>query len=355
MNSMKLDERMVEYAVYGGAVLGGGGGGWIEEGLRIGKLALEAGEPELVPLESFADDDLLVTVAVVGAPAAKTKYVKPVHYVKALEMVSFMTDRPVKAIHTNENGGETTINGWFQSALTGLPVVDFACNGRAHPTGVMGSMNLNEMQGYITHQAAVGGRGEHYLEMGISGSLDHAATMVRRASIEAGGLVAVARNPIHVSYARANGAPGAITQAIGVGEVMLAHQGEAAVEAVAAKLGGRIFAAGEVTECRLETSGGFDAGMVKITDQGKTFEMTFWNEYMTLELDGERLATFPDLIMTFDVDTGRPVITAAVHQGQRLAVLSVPKQRLLLSTTMYNSKLLQPIEPVIQRPILPYL
>ncbi len=129
MDALKLDERIVEYAVYGGAVLGGGGGGWIEEGLRIGKLALEVGQPKLVSVESFADDDLFVTVAVVGAPAAPNKYVKPVHYVKALEMVSSMTGKGVRALHTNENGGETTINGWFQSALSGIPVVDFACNG----------------------------------------------------------------------------------------------------------------------------------------------------------------------------------------------------------------------------------
>ncbi|MEK3851361.1 hypothetical protein BK143_03275 [Paenibacillus peoriae] len=355
MDALKLDERIVEYAVYGGAVLGGGGGGWVEEGLRIGKLALEAGQPLLVPIDSFADDDLFVTVAVVGAPAAPDKYVKPVHYVKALEMVSSMTGKVVRALHTNENGGETTINGWFQSALTGLPVVDFACNGRAHPTGTMGSMNLTELPNYVSHQAAVGGSGEHYMEVGITGSLDHVASLVRKTSVEAGGLVAVARNPVTAAYAKANGAPGAISRAIAVGEAMLAHQGEAAIAAVTAELGGKVIAAGEVTECRLETSGGFDAGVVRIADSGRTYEMTFWNEYMSLELDGERLATFPDLIMTLDMDTGRPVITAAVVQGQRLAIIAVRKEQLLLSTTMFNRKLLQPIEEIIHKPILSYL
>ncbi len=44
--------------------------------------------------------------------------------------------------------------------------------------------------------------------------------------------------------------------------------------------------------------------MGKVTIDG--FEMTFWNEYMTLEKDGERYATFPDLIMTLDAKTARP-------------------------------------------------
>ncbi|MDK3075364.1 hypothetical protein QO034_19985, partial [Sedimentitalea sp. JM2-8] len=47
------------------------------------------------------------------------------------------------AINTNENGAQTTVNGWFHSALSGLPVLDLACNGRAHPSSLMGSLGLH--------------------------------------------------------------------------------------------------------------------------------------------------------------------------------------------------------------------
>ncbi|GIP37824.1 hypothetical protein J31TS4_11040 [Paenibacillus sp. J31TS4] len=349
MTARQLDERMVDYAVYGGAVLGGGGGGWIEDGLKLGRLALEIGQPALVPADRFADDALFVTVSMVGAPAAKEQYVKPVHYAKALELLGARIGRPIEALHTNENGAGTTVNGWFQSALTGIPLVDFACNGRAHPTGSMGSLNLSEQDGYVSHQAAVGGRGSRYVEMSLSSSLGLAGSLVRQASVEAGGLVAVARNPVSASYARENGAVGAITRAMEVGEVLLSRKGEAAIDAVASELGGKVAACGTVTAFGLETKGGFDVGTVTI--DGK-HELTFWNEYMTLELEGRRLATFPDLIMTLDADTARPVITAAVEKGQRLAVLTVPREKLLLSTTMTNSKLLEPIEGIIGKSIL---
>ncbi|WP_079911666.1 DUF917 family protein [Paenibacillus sp. 32352] len=349
MSTMTLDQRIMEYAVYGGAVLGGGGGGWIERGLEIGKLALELGEPKLLTVDELNDEDLLVTVALVGAPGAKDKYLKPVHYIRALEMVSQRVQKPIQGLITNENGAETTVNGWFQSAMTGIPVIDNPCNGRAHPTGLMGAMNISELPDYISHQGAVGGKGGRYIEIGVSGVLERSASMVRNASIEAGGMVAVARNPVTVRYAKQHGAPGAIRQAIELGEALLNHRGEAAIDAVVNKLGGRVETTGTVTDFRMETKNGFDVGIVTV--DGK-FELTFWNEYMTLEKDGERLATFPDLIMTLDASTAKPVVSAAIEKGQRLTVISAPKEQLILSTTMSNENLLKPIESTIGKPIV---
>lgn len=349
MTRIRLDNRTMEYAVYGGAVLGGGGGGWIEDGLEIGRLALEVGEPELLTPDELDDADLLITVALVGAPGAKEKYVKPIHYARALDIVAKQIGKPIQGIMTNENGAGTTVNGWFQSALTGIPVVDLPCNGRAHPTGTMGAMNLTELAGYVSHQGAAGGQGARYIELCVSGSLDKAASMVRTASVEAGGLVAVARNPVTVGYAKKHGAPGAIRQAIEIGEALLSHQGEWAIDAVVKRLGGSVAAIGAVTEFRIETAGGFDVGTVVIEN---CCELTFWNEYMTLELEGRRLATFPDLIMTLDAATARPVVSAAIAKGQRLAVITAPRQSLILSSTMRNEALLKPIEEAIGKPVL---
>ncbi|WP_328286002.1 DUF917 family protein [Brevibacillus agri] len=97
---------MLEAAVYGGAVLGGGGGGWIEDGLETGRLALEVGSPLLVTADEMNDDDLLATVALVGAPAAENQYVKPIHYVRALQLLEKTIGQPIKGIITNETGPE---------------------------------------------------------------------------------------------------------------------------------------------------------------------------------------------------------------------------------------------------------
>jgi DUF917 family protein len=352
VSKIPLDEKMVEYAVYGGAVLGGGGGGWIEDGLQIGRLALEVGQPSLYSIDELDDDELLVTVSLVGAPAAKEQYLKPMYYAKALELLSQKLDRPISGIITNENGAGTTVNGWFQSAVTGLPVIDNPCNGRAHPTGAMGSLNLSDDPKYISHQGAVGGKEDRYVEVSVSGSLGKSATLIRNASVEAGGLVAVARNPITVGYAKKHGAPGGISQAIEVGKALVNHKGEAAIDAVVTQLGGRVCVTGEVTKFELETVGGFDVGSVWIDNK---YELVFWNEYMTVEGDGERFATFPDLIMTMDARDGMPIVSAAIEKGQAISVITVPKANLLLSSTMHNKSLLSPIEDIIKKPVISYL
>ncbi|WP_342431716.1 DUF917 family protein [Neobacillus sp. FSL H8-0543] len=352
MANIKLDKKIVEYAVYGGAILGGGGGGWIEDGLQIGRLALDIGQPKLQTVDELQEEDLLVTASLVGAPAAKEKFVKPIHYARAFDILSQKIGKPIHGIITNENGAATTVNGWFQSAVTGLPVIDIPCNGRAHPTGSMGSLNLSEQTDYISYQAAVGGKGANYIELSVSGSLDKASTIIRKASIEAGGLVAVARNPVSVAYAKENGAAGAIQQAIQVGEALLNHTGEAAIDAVVRKLGGKVVTEGTVTEFILETAGGFDVG--KVTIDG-TYELTVWNEYMTIEKNGERFGTFPDLIMTLDARTAEPIVSAAIKKGQHIAVITVPKEKLILSSTMRNEKLMKPIEEIIKKPILEYI
>ncbi|MFC7395441.1 DUF917 domain-containing protein [Scopulibacillus cellulosilyticus] len=349
MNVISLDQETVKAAVYGGAVLGGGGGGWISEGLENGRLALELGDPKLVAAGELNDEDIVVSVALVGAPAAKDQYVKPSHYVRAIQLLSEKAGGNIAGIITNENGGGTTINGWIQSALTGLTVVDAPCNGRAHPTGTMGSLNLTELDDYVSHQAAVGGKGDRYVESVVSGNLDKVSSVVRYLSIQAGGVVAVARNPVSVGHVKENGAPGAIQQAIEIGRSYLSHaSGESIIQEVVSKLNGRILTSEEVTDARLETKGGFDVGTVRLSD----YELSFWNEYMTAEKDEERLGTFPDLIMTLDTRTGKPVVTAEVQKGQHLTVIHVPKEHLLLSTTMKNSKLLKAIEPIIEKKVV---
>ena len=164
--------------------------------------------------------------------------VKPVGYVRAAQLL--MEQGAIKAdgLITNECGGTAVVNGWLQSAVLGIPVIDAPCNGRAHPTGAMGSMGLHAKKGYVSYQAAAGGnfvQGK-YLEIFVQGNIEQAAALIRQAAVQAGGLVAVARNLVNAGYVRQHGAPGAVRQAIRLGQAMIAAQpqgGEAVVEAAA--------------------------------------------------------------------------------------------------------------------------
>jgi uncharacterized protein len=355
---MRIDEELIDAVVIGGCFLGGGGGGDPTAGRRMGRLALEIGLPRLISLDELPDDAVIVTVSAVGAPAAVDQFCTPMNYVHALELLRKDLGR-VDGLITSENGGLASTNGWFQSAVTGIPVVDAPCNGRAHPTGMMGAIGLHKEAGYVSRQAAAGGNPDlgMYTEIITGAVISEASRLVRQAAVSAGGMVAVARNPVTVSYVRTHAAPGALSQAIDVGRHMLStiDKNTSDTAKVAADfLGGQVATEGIVESIDLETRNGFDLGTVFIRADGDLFELSFWNEYMTLDSGGKRLATFPDLIATVELETGFPLPTAAIAKGKRVAVVTVPKSRLILGAGMKDSKLMEEAEQIVDRPMLDY-
>lgn len=355
---IEINEEMVKNAVLGGAFLGGGGGGNLKEGEKLGGLSLAVGIPTLISLDELQDDATLVTVSAVGAPAAKEQYLKPIHYVKAIQLIE-KSGVKVDGLITCENGGLATLNGWFQSAVLGIPVVDAPCDGRAHPTGLMGSVGLHKSKDYVSRQAAVGGDRDkgRYLEIYVAANIIEAARIIREAAVSAGGLVSVARNPITVKYARDNTAVGGVSQAIELGKIMREAKEkspEYMVERAVEFLRGRKIAQGEVQNVKLKTRGGFDVGNITVRDEKELYELTFWNEYMCLENEGQRIATFPDLIATINLKNGLPLTSAEVREGQNIAVLYVPKQNLRLGAGVRDSEIFKPIEEATNKQIIKY-
>ncbi len=86
------------------------------------------------------------------------------------------------------------------------------------------------------------------------------------------------------------------------------------------------------------------------------YEMSFWNEYMTVDApDGQRLGTFPDLVMTFDAQTGKPMPTSDLAEGQEVYLLYTKHTHLKLASTMFDRELLSEVENIIHRPMVKYI
>lgn len=356
MSTLRLDTRLAEAVVLGGAVLGGGGGGDIEDGLERATLAVRLGSPVLMSLDDLDDDDLVVTASAVGAPAAAEKFVRPVDHIRALELL--LESRPVElaGIIANENGASSGINGWLQASSMGIPMIDAPANGRAHPTGLMGAMGIHRLEGYVSVQSAAGGNPEtgRYLEMVAQGKLEVTANLIRHASVQAGGIVAVSRDPIDAAYLRTHAAPGGTSQAIKVGEAVMAarDQGpDAVIRATVSVLGGEVVCQGQVAELRLETAGGYDIGLINIAGD-RPCELTFWNEFMTLELDGRREASFPDLITLLSLYSGLPVSSAEIQKGDGVAVLVVPRDHLILGQGVRLPEAIREAEQAVGKALL---
>ncbi len=342
-------------AVYGGAILGGGGGGSIEAGLEMVRAAFAAGRPRLVSPADIAPDDQVVTVGLVGSPASLGARVVPADYVRAARLLEADLARDglpaAKGFIANENGAVASVNGWLQAAATGLPVVDAPCDGRAHPTALMGALGLHLEPSYRSRQAAAGGDRSTglYVELTVQGSLDRASAAVRQAAVQAGGLVAVARNPVPVSRAITHGSPGAISQAIEVGRAFLG-QGPSGVAALFAA---PVVLTGRVRGLELRTEGGFDIGSLSIDGEaGATWRIDFWNEYALLEdTAGRRLFTFPDLIVVFDLSTGRPMTSGDIRSGQDALIMGVHREEIRVGAAVLDPLLLRAMEQALGKAI----
>lgn len=353
---MRLTENELKNALVGGTILGGGGGGSAKKGEQYAKIAVAYNDLRLVDIEDIPEDELLLTASLVGAPKAANQFIYPADFARTIELLQQNSDVKIGGIITNENGGEATVNGWLQASMLDIPLVDAPCNGRAHPTGVMGSMNLHKQKDYVTMQACVGGNPDtnSHVECFFTGSIEHTSKLVRMASIEAGGLVAVARNPVTAAYAKENAAVGGITHAIRTGEVFnkgLETSVEQAVNDVCDFLKGKVIAKGVVDEFELRYEGGFDVGYVSVDG----LELTFWNEYITAEKDGERISTFPNLIMTIDAKTGLPLTTAMLEKGMEVYVITTDKKNLCLSPTMFEVELLETVEDIVKKDVVKYI
>lgn len=348
----ELDRQAVEAAVAGGSVLAAGGGGWVEHGYLVGRTAVSYGTPRLATLDEVAGDATIVTVSAIGAPAARDWEMRPSDYVRALRLLSEALEQPVVGTITAQNGSSTTCNGWIQSAVLGTLVIDAAGDGRAHPTGKMGSLGLAADPDYRTVQAAAGGNRsqDRYLEVVTRGTVRHTANVLRTAAVASGGFIAAARNPLPAAYVREHGAVGAISFALRLGEAILAagpKGPEAVADAITSILGGRILGRGTVRHKHLRTEGGFDIGTLEVAE----LELGFVNEYMTAEATGERLATFPDVITTLSAVDGRPVSIADIRDGDEVAVLAVDKTQVPLGAGVREPSVYPEVEDLLGKPL----
>jgi hypothetical protein len=374
-DGLPLGADELEAAILGGAILGGGGGGSMAEGMRMGRAALACGTPRLLQLGSLSDDVLIATVSLVGAPAAVHAVVQPADHLRAWQLLTQAVGsglpfdssaerlaqgrqpgtNMLAGVISCENGGTASVHGWLQAAAFGVPVVDAPADGRAHPTGDMGAMGLERMPGFESLQAAIGGSREAgtYVEQQVRGSLRAVNELVRRAAAAAGGLVAVARNPVPARYLHRHAAVGALSQALALGRrLRQAVPGGTrnVIALLADELSAEMVVEGRVDHLEVRTEAAYDVGLARV----RGAELTIWNEYLTLEREGKRLATFPDLIITLARDSALPLTSAELALGREVIVLKAPSARLILGAGLRGPANYRPLENAVGRPIVKY-
>ena len=339
----------VKALAIGGTILGGGGGGSPENGLLEGYLALELGKVELWSPEGAIPEWKVITSAALGAPTQRGN-TKPMHFIRAAQLLRDI-GVDFQGIIAAENGGRNSFGGWMIAAALELPVVDTPGDGRAHPTALMGSMGLHKTK-YDSVKVGVT-EGSAVVSWG---SLQTTGAAIRAQAGYMKALVAMVRDPVPVSYTLEHGAPGAIKLAIDLGYKYLeaGDSPDKRVRAATDFLGGELICMAEIVEKPIEAKGGFDVGVMKLVSGSDVWELSYVNEYMTLEKDGKRLATFPDLMTTFN-EQGEPKTSAALEKGQTIYLVNVPKEKIPVGDGNRYADAYEPIEEALGKPMIKYL
>lgn len=350
----------VEAAIRGGSVFAAGGGGWADHGRMLGTAAVLAGQPELVTMDEVPDDAWIATAAAIGAPAGTTEWqMLGADYVKAVQMMQDALGAPVYGLMIGQNGMSSTMNAWLPSAMLGTKVVDAVGDIRAHPTGDMGSIGMAGSP-EATIQVAVGGHraSNSYIELVVRGATAKISPVLRKAADMSGGFIASCRNPARASYVKKNAALGGISRALDLGRAILdaeARGAGAILDAICRTTSGTLVGKGKVTRKVVKyTDAAFDIGTITIRDGSRDLILHVMNEYMAIE-DGQgaRLATFPDVVTTFDAD-GRPISVGHVREGMELTVFHIAKAHLPLSSSVKDPSVYPVCEEALGIPLARY-
>ena len=312
----------VEAGLVGGLLLSAGGSGRnaMAKNRGLGQMALDYGGVRLVGLDEVDPEATIITATAVGAPGFANWAIKPRDAVNAARRLIEKLDKPPVGVICGHVPG---FNAWLVASALGVDYVDAASNGRGHPTVKMGGMGLaSRLDLSITQVACSGSRRENSeFVIAVEGDIVRTSNAMRQAAVINGGLIYAARGPLTAGFIKANGAAGAISFQLDLGRAMLAADGADRIRAAVESLGGQLLVNGEVTQNTLQYGGGFDLGQMVIRGNDGEAVLGVYNEFMTADFGGKRVATFPDMIGTLDPITGECVSISESKPGSRVAVI----------------------------------
>lgn len=318
----------LEDLAVGAAVLGAGGGGDPYSSKLMALQAVAAHGPvALLDCDELGDDDLVVPLAMVGAPTVLVE--KPfAHdtFLGAFQMLARHLGRPVRATMPFEIGGLNALTPIPVAARLGLPLVDADGMGRAFPELQMTTLTLHGLSGAPLvvaddrgNRTIITAVDNHWLER-----------LARSHVIDMGGVAAAALYPLTGRDVRAAGIPRSLSRAIQIGRVVRTARAaeHSPLEAVRQVLRGTSIFEGKIVDVQRQSCSGFARGEVMVEGlgqyQGSRLVVQFQNEYLVASVDGALRVTTPDLIGVFDARTGAPIAVEGLRYGYQVVVLGIP-------------------------------
>ena len=333
-----LERENLMDILLGCAILGTGGGGSLEEGIRCIDEALAAGKSfRLVSFDELEPGAIIGTPYACGAISPLTEEEKKKYarlreteesmYLLNLRQLESYLGQKVSAMISTELGGGNTATAFYVAAMTDRLIVDGDPAGRSVPA-------LQHSTYYL--------KGVPMCPMAVMNEFGEGAVFTNVYDDERGedlvrALAVVSRNTIavmdHVNTAavlRDAVIRGAISHAEAVGRAFREAKaaGKDYASAVAEAGNGREMFRGTVTESHFETRDGYTFGDTVLEGcgayAGHTLHIWYQNENIISWLDGTPYVTVPDLMCMFNLDEAMPQLNPYAKVGENAAVVVLP-------------------------------
>ena len=319
----------IEDIALGAALLGAGGGGDPYVGKLVAMGAVkECGPVTLLDPEEVPDDALLVPIAMMGAPTVLgEKGIGGGEYQTLYNMVSQFFGKKIYAFMPIEAGGVNSMLPIAACARLGLPLVDCDGMGRAFPELQMVTFTIGGMS--ATPMALTDEKGKSVIFETITNKWTE--ELARAVTMSCGGSVSVSLYPMTGAQMKAYSVKNIVTRSQKLGEAIrtvknCADDVTPEEHFLQFSEGYKLFK-GKIADVLRETRGAFNFGKVMLEGigecKGHQAYVEFQNENLTATVDGEILATTPDLICLVDTETFTPVTTDALKYGKRVLVIGL--------------------------------
>lgn len=332
MREIGVDD--VEDLAIGAAILGAGGGG----DPYVGKLmAIQAikkyGDVTLLDPTEVPDDALVIPTAMMGAPTIMVERIPGgEEALKALRKLEEYLGEKAYATMPIESGGINSTIPFNVAARARLPVVDADGMGRAFPELQMETFHIYGLKG--TPMVIYDER----LDFCIVETVDNFMLewIARGITVRMGGAAHIAEYSMRGSQLKKTAIHHSVSLGMKLGKAVREanERGGDPLESLIDATDGTDYGKaiplfkGKIVDVERKTTAGFAVGQVTIEGfdeyKGKKLIIRFQNENLIAIVDGEIVATVPDIISILDSEKAFPVTTEGLRYGYRVTVVGIP-------------------------------
>jgi DUF917 family protein len=324
----ELDAEQLKDVARGAAILGTGGGGDPYLGTLAALRALEEfGPPKVIDPDELPDNAL---VAVAGIVGALVPLIEKFSFGPELDEAYRALDRVLNgrlfALMSPEMGGVNSVVSLVLGARLGIPVVDADAKGRAYPEIEMATMTL-----YGIQAAPYSLADEHGNSIIINGVNNRwVERIARTACVEFGAICAGLGFPMTGRQLREAAVLRTLSYAEEIGRGIREAQERKAdpIGEITRITGGYVLFRGKIVDVQRRTMKGWSLGeaMMEGLDEfaGSQMHVSFQNENLVAQRNGEICASVPDLITIIDSESGEAITTERLRYGFRVIVLGIP-------------------------------